>query len=333
MSQNRAACFATLLQRFCAEHLPTQRGLSRHTVQAYRDTFRLLLGFLARHRRVPPDRVELAALTPETILAFLDHLERDRRNSVRTRNARLAAIRAFARFVLGETAAAEFAQAHRLLTIPLKRTTQPVPGFLTREEVDAILAATDASTTSGQRDRLLFTVLYNTGARISEALQLRPVDLEERALRLHGKGRKERCVPLWPQTMRRLRQWCRRHRLATDQLIFTNRCGLPLTRDGVAYRLTLAACQAQALCPSLAGKRVTPHLFRHATAMSLLQSGVALEVIALWLGHARPGTTHTYVEADMKMKAACLRRLEEPKPPGRFRREEPSRLLSFLRAL
>lgn len=204
MSENRAT-FALLLQRFCAEHLPIQRGLSRHTVNAYRDTFRLLLGFLARHRHTPPDRVDFAALTPETILAFLDHLERVRRNSVRTRNARLAAIRAFARFVLGETASAEFAEASRLLAIPLKKTTQPMMGFLTREEVDAILAATDASTMSGQRDRLLFTLLYNTGARISEALQVRPADLKPRAIRLHGKGRKERSVPLWPQTMRRLR--------------------------------------------------------------------------------------------------------------------------------
>ena len=147
----KGAAFARLLQRFCAEHLPAQRGLSRHTVNAYRDTFRLLLGFLAHHRGIAADRVDFAALTPETILAFLDHLETVRRNSVRTRNVRLAAIRTFARFVLGETASADFAAASRLLAIPLKKTRQPMVGFVTREEVDAILAATDVSTKSGQR--------------------------------------------------------------------------------------------------------------------------------------------------------------------------------------
>jgi integrase len=206
-------------------------------------------------------------------------------------------------------------------------------GFMTRAEINAVLAATDQTTLSGQRDRLLFTLLYNTGARISEALQLRPQDLRERVIHLHGKGRKERTVPIWPKTDRMLRQWCKTHHIAPNQLIFTNRAGAALSHDGAAFRLALAVSTAATQCPSLKGRRITCHTFRHSCAMSLLQAGVALEVIALWLGHAKPITTHGYIEADLKMKAECLRRLTEPTPPKNLPRHEASRLLAFLEAI
>lgn len=178
-----------LLQRFFTEHLAAQRNLSAHTITAYRDSFRLLLTFLSTHRREPIDRLTLESLSPELILGFLDHLERTRGNGVRTRNVRLAAIRAFARFAVGETTPDLFPHAHRLLAIPLKRAPKPLMGFMTREEIDAILLATNRSSWSGRRDHLLFSFLYNTGARISEALHLSPADLQDHSVRLHGKGR------------------------------------------------------------------------------------------------------------------------------------------------
>lgn len=323
-----------LVQRFFTEYLTTQRNLSAHTCHAYRDTFRLLLSFLSRRQRCPIDRLSLDALTPEAALAFLDHLESVRHNTPRTRNLRLAAIRTFVRFVLGQPAALDFfGIGQRLLAIPQKKASISMPGFLTRKEIDAVLAATDPAAWSGQRDRLLFTFLYNTGARISEALQLRPQDVRDHVVHLHGKGRKERAVPIWPRTARMLRQWCKANHVGTSQPIFISRTGASLSHDGAALRLALAVRKATGQRPSLRGRRVTCHTFRHSCAMSLLQAGVALEVIALWLGHAQPVTTHGYVEADLKMKSECLRRLTEPHPPKHRPHDEPSRLLAFLEAI
>lgn len=323
-----------LVQRFFAHYLVCQRNLSTHTRNGYRDTFRLFLAFLSQRYHQPIDQLALDMLKPEAILAFLDYLETTRGNTARTRNLRLAAIRTFVRFVLGEEIGVNFIGiGHRILAIPQKKSPKPLLGFMTREEIDAVLAATDPATRSGQRDWLLFTFLYNTGARISEALQLRPQDLLDRAVQLYGKGRKHRTVPLWHETERHLRQWCKINRLTPEQLIFTNRNGEPLSRDGVAFRLALSVRKAAAHCPSLNKRRITCHTFRHACAMSLLQAGVALEVIALWLGHAKPLTTHGYIEADLKMKADCLKRLTEPAPIRRRSAQEPSRLLAFLEAI
>lgn len=324
--------FASLVQRFFADFLRTQRNVSPHTVSAYRDTFRLLLQFLAQQHRTSVDALGLHHFSADTVLAFLDHLERARGNTVRTRNCRLAAVRSFARFALAEAGPDFLSAAQRLLSVPVKKTSKPRLGFLTREEVAAILAA-PSSDPAGQRDQLLFTLLYNTGARISEALALRPSDLRGRNVQLHGKGRKTRLVPLWPHTLRRLRQWCQLHALGPDQLIFTNARGAPLSRSGAAFRLSLAVRKAAQQCRSLASRTITPHTFRHTTAMHLLQSGVPLEVIALWLGHERPLTTHAYVEADMKIKADCLRRLQSPPATAPLRRRRDSHLLAFLETL
>ena len=189
--------FPGLVQRFFADYLAAQRNLSVETRTGYRTTFRLLLRFLSQHQRCHIDQLTLGAFTPEAILAFLDHLERSRGNSIQTRNVRLAAIRTFVRFVLGQSAALDFlASGQRILAIPQKRCAKRVLGFMTREEIDAIFAATAQNTWSGRRDLLLFMLLYNTGARISEALKLRPIDLRERSVQLHGKGRKQREIPV-----------------------------------------------------------------------------------------------------------------------------------------
>lgn len=325
--------FSELLQRFFSEHLTAQRNLSAHTIAAYRDSFRLLLRFLSTHLRVSIDQLTLDSLTPDTILAFLEHLERSRGNVPRTRNYRLAAVRAFTRFVISLGEPGAFATGQRLLAIPIKRSVRPLLKFLTREEVEAIFAAPDTTLWIGRRDRLLFAFLYNTGARISEALQLRSSDVNDRVVQLHGKGRKDRSVPLWQRTATEIRRWCRENQILSEQLLFTNVRGTRLTRHGARLRLRLAVQKAAQALPSLKGRKIGPHTFRHSCAMHLLQSGVSLEVIALWLGHERPITTHGYVEADLKMKEEALRRLEQLPAARRPRRDQSSRLLAFLEAL
>jgi integrase/recombinase XerD len=324
--------FPALVQQFFADFLPKQRNVSPNTIAAYRDAFRLLLAFLSDYHRKPIDTLTLGHLSGEAVLAFLAHLEKTRGNAIHTRNVRLAAVRSFARYALGHAAPEFFVHGQRLLSIPVKKAAKPRLGYMSREEIAALLGAT-ANTWSGQRDHLLFTLLYNTGARISEALAMRGSDINGRSVVLHGKGRKTRNVPLWPQTLRRLRTWSRKNALRPDQPIFANHRGAPLSRDGAAFRLDLALHAATQKCPSLATRRITPHTLRHTTAMHLLQSGVPLEVIALWLGHEHPLTTHTYVEADMKIKTDCLRRLEAVAPPAGARRKRNSNLLSFLEAL
>jgi site-specific recombinase XerD len=325
--------FADLVRRFFTEHLVAQRNLCPNTIAAYRDSFRLLLRFLAAHLRIGIDQLTLDALTAPNVLAFLADLERSRGNAVPTRNCRLAAIRAFTRFVLSLGEPGGFVGGHQVLAIPVKRSVRPVLGFLTREEVDAVLAAPGLTSWTGRRDHLLFALLYNTGARISEALQLRFADVQDRIVRLHGKGRKERAVPIWGRTATEIRRWCRDNRLHSDQLLFTNRRGGPLTRHGARFRLRQAVRTAAATCPTLTDRKIGPHTFRHSCAMHLLQSGVALEVIALWLGHERPFTTHGYVQADLRMKEASLRKLEEMPAARHPRRAPESRLLSFLEAM
>ena len=325
--------FPSLLQRFFAEHLLTHRHVSPQTIAAYRDTFRLLLHFLCDHLRCPVDQLPLTAISAENVLAFLAHLESARGNTVRTRNARLAAVRSFTRFALAHVGPEFLPTGQRVLAVPMKRFNRPLLGCLSREEVSAILDSLDGASWNRRRDRLFFTLMYNTGARVSELTSLRLADLTGDAVHLHGKGRKERAVPLWPQTRRLLLQWSRTNRLQPDHYLFTNRHGSPLTRAGASSRLRVAVRSASAVCPSLAQRRISPHTLRHTTAFHLLQSGVALEVIALWLGHESPVTTHHYIEADLKMKDDVLRKLEAPAPPKRIRRTQYPRLLAFLEAL
>jgi len=326
-----SSTFFTLTQQFFGS-LRTQRNLSPHTLAAYRDTFRLLLRFLADQEEIAIDQLTLDMLTPEAVLSFLEYLEHKRGNTIRTRNARLAAIHAFARFAVGQKAPDFLLDGQRILAIPCKRTVKPVLGFMSRAEIDAVLAATDQTTHVGRRDHLLFTLLYNTGGRISEVLRLQPGDINHRTVRLHGKGRKERDVPIWPASQREIQDWCRTNKIGPTQYLFANRHGVPITRKGAALRLKAAIRAAVATCPSLRGRKITLHTFRHATAMHLLQSGVALPIIALWLGHEQPVTTHGYVEADLKMKQQCLNTLEKL-PAARRQSAARSHLMAFLEAL
>jgi site-specific recombinase XerD len=323
--------FATLVRQFFCQRLIAQQNASARTVASYRDTFRLLLGFFAQSRGRPPTTLGMADLDTPVILAFLDHLEQVRGNCIRTRNARLAGLRSFLKFAAARDPAC-LPAVQRVLAIPMKRFERPLLGYLSREEMAAILAAPDGSTWSGQRDRVLFALMYNTGARVSEAIGLRRSDVElapSRTARIEGKGRKQRVIPLWPSTAARLREWLPRIGPDPGQPLFPNAHGGPLSRSGVEDRLREAVRLAAANCPTLGGRRISPHTLRHTTAMHLLQSGVDITVIALWLGHEGTETTHQYVEADLAMKERVLSRIEEP-PSLPLRYQAGDELLRFL---
>ncbi len=302
--------FAQALRRFFVEHLPGVRGASVHTVRSYRDALALLLRFLATRTARPVVELDLSDLDPDAIIAFLDHLEKERRNGAATRNARLAAVHAFARYV-----ATQYPEwlvtCQRLLAVPFKRAPTRVVDYLEAGELRAMLEATNPCSTIGRRDHALLLALFNTGARVQELLDLRPSDCQldrPYQVRLRGKGRKERYCPLWPHTAQVLR------RLATEtglddtstERLFRNRRGEPLTRFGVRYLLRKYALLARSAAPGIARKRVHPHTLRHSTAVHLLQAGVDLVSISHWLGHASVETTNRYTTVDLEAKRAAI---------------------------
>ena len=328
------ADFASLIQRFFGDRLIQQQNASPRTIAAYRDSFRLLLTYAERERGKPPAELTLGDFDATLVLDFLAHLETERHNTVRSRNARLAAVRAFAHYVaLQFPPALQLAQ--QILAIPMKRFERPMLGFLSRDEVQALLVAPDPATWCGRRDRVMFALLYNTGARVSEMIGIRVADVTLAAtssVRLHGKGRKQRTVPLWKETAAEVQDWLKYANLGADQPIVPNRSGLPMTRTNVADRLTLAIAAATTQCPQLAGRTISPHSLRHTTAMHLLQAGVDITVIALWLGHESPVTTHGYVEADLAMKERALATIAPPET--KRKRYRPSdAILKFLESL
>lgn len=326
--------FPVLLQRFFVQRLMQQQHVTARTVVAYRDSFRLLLGFAHQQLGKRPSDMALDDLNPTFILAFLKHLEVDRRNCARSRNVRFAAIRSFMEYVSFEEPSA-LALAQSVLAIPMKRFEQPLIGYLSREHIEAILTAPDADTWTGQRDRVMLTTLYNTGARVSELIGMRIADLTLQPtawVRIRGKGRKERSVPLWTDTAKELKRWLEQYPRTLEQPLFPNRSGTPLTRIGLTERLKLAVQGAAQKFPELIKRRVFPHLVRHSVAMHMLQSGVDITVIALWLGHESPITTHRYVEADLKMKDRALKLLQAPScAPVRYRPKDD--VLKFLQSL
>ncbi len=326
--------FAALVQSFFAEHLTQQRALSARTVAAYRDAFLLFLGFAQARLHKAPTAMLLSDLTPTLILAFLDHLENDRHNTVRSRNARLAALRTFLKFAARRDVTALHV-VENALGVPMKRFERPMLGFLSREEVLAVIGKPGVSWVS-QRDGLLLALLYNTGARVSEVIGVTVADVvlaPAACVHLHGKGRKQRSVPLWRSTVKVIRAWLRLNPdLGPTAALLPNRSGQAMTRSNVTQRLALAVQAATRSVPSLAGRAISPHTLRHSTAMHLLQSGVDISVIALWLGHESPTTTHQYVEADLAMKQKALSRLQDPNVVARRFRADDS-LLDFLKTL
>lgn len=322
------------VQRYFQDYLIRQRNVSPATVAAYRDTFRLLLHYLRPKCRRRPETLTLEVLTHQQVLGFLNHLEQNRGNTVRTRNARLAALRSFVRYLVDWVGPELPAEVHRVLAVPFKRQVKRLVGFLTQPEIEALLAATP-DTWTGRRDHLLILLLFNTGARISELLALRVQDVHgpyAQTVELQGKGRKHRTLPLWRLTQRLVRQWIRENRLVSSMPLLPNRHGAPLSRFGALQQIKKLAHLASTTMPQLSQRPISPHLFRHATAMRMLESGLPAEVIALWLGHEHLNTTHQYVEANLTMKARALEALTPPKGrPNRFRPND--RLLRFLDSL
>lgn len=328
------SALAPRLEAFFTERLVRQLHASPHTVSSYRDTFRLLLGFASRRAGRAPSDLDFADLDAEVIGAFLEHLERDRANCVRTRNARLAAVRSFFRFAaFAEPAHAELIA--RVLAIPEKRTTRTVVTFLDQTEIAALVAAPDRSTWHGRRDHALLVLACQSGLRVAELRSLRVGDVELGSgahVRVHGKGRKERCTPLTRHTMAVLRVWLQeRHGEPADPLFPTVRGGR-LSHDAVSDLVTKHSARAAASCPTLSSKHVTPHTLRHSSAMALLAAGVDTSVIALWLGHEHVQTTQIYLHGDLSIKERALARTASPgTAPGRYRPSDA--LLAFLESL
>jgi site-specific recombinase XerD len=325
---------APTLEAFFTERLIGQRQASPHTIAAYRDSFRLLLGFLQDRTGKPPCKLGVEDLDAPTIGTFLAHLENDRHNSVATRNARLAAVHSLFRFAaLRHPEHADLIA--RVLAIPPKRTDQALVSFLTEPEIDALLSSPDRSRWIGRRDHALLAVTIQTGLRVSELIGLRCRDLSLVTgphLSCYGKGRKERATPLTTATAAVLRAWLHERRGAPDDPLFPTSRGSQLSPDAVEHRLAKYVALAQQSCPSLRGKRLSPHVLRHTCAVSLLQAGVDISVIALWLGHETIRTTQIYLHADLALKERALARTAPRQvKPGRYRPTDT--LLAFLEGL
>ena len=324
---------ATTLQSFFTDRLARHRQASPHTVAAYRDTLRLLLTFLQDRTGVPPSRLDWADLDAETISAFLDHLETDRHNSARTRNARLTAIRAlFAYAALRHPEHA--AGIARVLAIPAKRFDKATVTYLNSAEVTALLAAADRSRWEGRRDYTLMLVAIQTGLRISELLGLDVDDITlgtGKHLRCNGKGRKHRAVPLNDPVEHVLRDWLTERAGHPGEPVFITRTGRRLSPDGVQRRIDVYTTRAAIECFSLGGRKLSPHIFMHTAAMNLLHAGVDTTVIALWLGHADVRSTTAYLHADLEIKERALARVTPIGTPARYKPTD--QLLAFLEAL
>ena len=326
--------FAALLERFFTQRLMQQRRASAHTIASYRDTFRMLLQFARQRLRKAPSALALEDIDAPLVMAFLDELERVRGITARTRNLRLTAVHSFFRFVAFEVPT-HSAHIQRVLAIPAKRFTRALVPFLSRPEVNTLLAAPDQHTWSGRRDHALLLLAVQTGLRLSELTGLGRQDLHIGTgahVRVIGKGRKERCTPLSKSTRTVLAAWIREPPRAEDQPLFPNARGGRLSAHGVHYLLHKHVAAAAGKCPSLKSKRVSPHVLRHTTAMDLLQEGVDRSVIALWLGHESVETTQIYLDADLALKQEVLDKTTPPVgKPGRYRPDD--RLLAFLKGL
>ncbi len=326
--------FARLLEGFFTERLMCQRKVSPNTIASYRDTFRLVLGFAEQRLKRAPSELSLEDLDAPFVGSFLNHIEKQRGNSARSRNVRLAAIHSFFRYA-SLNVPEHSALIQRVLALPRKQYERASVAFLTPTEVDVLLAAPDQRTWAGRRDRALLLLAVQTGLRVSELIGLRCQDLVlDNGAHVHcyGKGRKERCTPLRKETVGVLSSWLRERNGQPEDVLFPNARGSSLSRDGVEYLLTKHIIAARRKCPSLEKKNVSPHVLRHTAAMDLLQHGVDRAVIALWLGHETLDTVQVYVHANMQMKEEALAKtMPSNAHAGRYRPDD--KLLAFLKGL
>jgi site-specific recombinase XerD len=330
----RHSDFPKLVEAFFTERLLQQRKASPETIAGYRDAFRLLLRFAARRLKKEPSKLALKELDARFIGEFLDHLEAERSNSIRTRNARLAAIHSFFRYVsFEEPSCAD--QCRRILAIPSKRYERRPIAYLTREEIDALVAAPDTTTWIGRRDQVLLLVAIQTGLRVSELIGLQRQDVvlgRGAHVRCKGKGRKQRCTPLRKEAVKLLVPWLRKGPQDTVAPVFPSTRGGSLSRDAVERLVTRHRQTAARRCPSLKRKTVTPHVLRHTAAMELLQHGIDRAVIALWLGHESVETTQMYLHADLRLKEQAMSRISPMNVKSRRYRPD-GKLLAFLEDL
>lgn len=334
---SRDALIGPWVKRFLLDHLASERNLSRNTQRSYRDTLTLFLPFASARKKVPIERLEMIDLSREVLRGFLDHLEQVRSCSVRTRNQRLAALHAMARFI-AERSPEHIAWCGQVRSVPFKRFARKELSYLDKPEMDALLASPDLSTRQGIRDHALLLFLYNSGARVSEATSLRVGDLDLRAnqigsAQLRGKGNKTRRCPLWPATCNELLALIRNR--SPDDPVFLNRLGQPLTRHGVHWMIRKYIRVAASSFPTLGSRSISPHTIRHTTATHLLRSGVDINTIRAWLGHVSIDTTNIYAEVDLQRKAEILKHstaLSTTSSRESHWRDDPS-LISFLRSL
>jgi integrase/recombinase XerD len=326
--------FAPLCQSFFSKRLIAQRQASPHTIAAYAQTFRLLMTYAQKRLGIAPSKLSLTTLDAPFIADFLDDLESSRATGVRSRNARLASLRSFYHY-----AALEVPQhaglIQRVLAIPYKRLTRRLVSYLTRTEVQALLASVDKSTWLGRRNHALLLVAVQTGLRLSEITGLQQKDVVLGAgahVRCEGKGRKERCTPLTKPAVAVLKAWITEQGDGQSSFLFPSSSGGRLSADAVQHLVAKHVAAGQRICPSLAKKRVTPHVLRHTAAMELLQAGVDRALIAIWLGHESLDTTQIYLDANLQLKEAILAKMNPPKSkPGRYRPDD--QLMSYLKSL
>jgi len=321
------------IRRFLLEHLVSERNLALNTRHSYRDALCLLIPFVSSRLHKPVDRLTVTDVSAQLVRDFLGDIETSRHCSIATRNQRLAAIHALARFV-GEHSPEHIEWCAQVRYVPYKKGTHAMIPYLDKQEIDALLDCPDQRTEQGRRDYALLLFLYNSGARADEASQLvvGDLDLDGESVHILGKGRKHRQCPLWPETVRELRALVEGR--SPQERVFVNRCGQSMTRFGIHALVERTALRAQSAMPSLATKRVSPHSLRHSTATHLLNSGVDINTVRAWLGHASLDTTNVYAEIDLEGKAQALARCDvtnEREPKKRWVANPD--LMQFLRSL
>lgn len=330
--------FQSLLQNFFLKWMMSQKKVSPATIQTYKDTFRILLKYMHEEHGVKASSINMEAINADAITGFLHYLENNRKNSCKTVNNRLAAIKSFMEYVSYECP--EYSgTVRKIKAIPFRKVERKEVCYLTKEEINSLLNACETESPEGRRDYLMLLLLYNSGIRVSEMISIQGKDAHftnngKCHLRIMGKGRKERVVPLWRTTTKCLSDFMYENGIQDDDYLLSGRNVKHLTRSGVRYRIDCITKKAASTCQSLKNKTVTPHVFRHSTAMSLLQSGIDISTIAIWLGHESIETTHKYMVADIKLKERALNKLHEPQSNGTSKRYHATDdILQFLNSL
>lgn len=328
--------FAPLIEKYFLSFMITQRKASPRTISTYRDSIRLYLGYLASVYQIKPDKVEMEHFSLDYLSVFAEYLEQQRKCSASTINLRIAAIKSFLKYATVE--APEYSGIIRKsLTLPAQKREKPVMTFIDKNEYEAMLTVSNGSDILSLRDKMMLMILYNTGCRVSELINIHPQDVViaydgTSSIRFMGKGRKERVTPIWKTTAAFIGDFIKLQNLANNDKLFQNRSSKPLTRSGVAQRITVISAKAEASALSLKEKNVTPHTFRHSAAMNLLQAGVDISTIAIWLGHESIETTHRYMVADIELKRKAMEKLEETADAS-FNYKPSLSILAFLESL